>query len=150
MPGHALKSHALLHLDARTAQGPARMSDVLSTEMGESSREQHTWRGQPGLWTLKALDTHIKDFGEGRQMLRCFEVKMVRSADRLDVKVREEGGQGDGGLPLREWSWRTGCGADDVLKFGQVSLRCLWDFQDEKAEETVGLSLKVRKGDRPG
>lgn len=41
MPGHALKFHALLHLDARTVQGPARMSDVLST-VSEKAAENDT------------------------------------------------------------------------------------------------------------
>ena len=41
VPGHALKFHALLHLDARTVQGPARMSDVLST-VGEKAAENDT------------------------------------------------------------------------------------------------------------
>lgn len=41
MPGHVLKFHALLHLDARAVQGPARMSDVLST-VREKAAENDT------------------------------------------------------------------------------------------------------------
>ena len=40
MPGHVLKFHALLHLDARAVQGPARMSDVLSTVHEKAAENQ--------------------------------------------------------------------------------------------------------------
>lgn len=39
-------------------------------------------------------------------------------------------------LPLagegRRRSRRTGCGGGDVLRSGQVSLRCLWELQQER------------------